>query len=82
MQYEILGNWLHIRPQIETNKFDLIYNLTENGLRHASGPVPLNHPSVTFITVKMLKMPVNSTFYKTKLLISHRLKVYAHGTMF
>ena len=35
------------RPHIETNKFDLIHYLTENGLRHASGPVQSNIPSIT-----------------------------------
>ena len=27
------------RPQIGAYKFDLIHDLTENGLRHASGPI-------------------------------------------
>ena len=27
---------------------DLIHNITENGLRHSSGPVPSNLPSITF----------------------------------
>ena len=32
------------KPQIGTYKFDLIYYLTENGHRHASGPVHAKHP--------------------------------------
>ena len=31
-------------------KFDLVHNITENRLRHASGPVQSNHPSVTLIS--------------------------------
>ena len=27
----------------------LIHGITENGLRHANGPVPTNLPSITFI---------------------------------
>ena len=32
------------KPQIGTHKFDFIYYLMENGLRHASGPVHAKHP--------------------------------------
>ena len=38
--YKTLGN----KPQMGINKFDLIYNLTENPLSYASGPVHAKHP--------------------------------------
>ena len=42
------GHWHWNRvPQIGTKKFDLIYYITENGLRCASGPVPSNNVETT-----------------------------------
>ena len=35
----------------EENEFDLIHNITENGLRHARGPVPSNLPSFTYTSL-------------------------------
>ena len=33
------------------HKFDLIPDLTGNRLRHSSGPVRSNHPTVTYIAI-------------------------------
>ena len=55
MQKTFIGNFnsghrhWNIGPQIGTNQLDLIHNITENGLRHASGPVQANLTSVIFI---------------------------------
>ena len=46
IEHDISGHrhWIN-RPQIETNS-DLIHNIMQNGLRHASGSVQL-HPIIT-----------------------------------
>ena len=47
------------KPQIGTYKFDLIHNLTENGLKHASGPVNAKHP-IRYINTMLYPIIFNS----------------------
>ena len=51
------GALFHSLVASPMNECNVSGSLTENGLRHASGPVPLNHQSVTIILIGSLIQP-------------------------